>query len=277
MRLFVFAYRIGLIRRCVVETNLTIALGREATPGRVREVARKCAAEHGRIVAEVLCEERLVGNPGEAFHVSGIGNLREAASAGKGVIVLSAHLGNFILGGYQVARMGYPVVFVSRPVRNPAMRVEFEKVYTRYGNTIIPIRSSRGDSLGGLKIFKSLRRGSTLVVLNDQDAGPEGYRSIFFGVPTYIPSGPAHFAYRSGAVVITAFTTRRDGKIALDFQAPIDYSGAKTLEEAEALILDEYTRRLEAKVVETPELYFWFHRKWKSFPEVRARYRGKAP
>jgi lauroyl/myristoyl acyltransferase len=63
--------------------------------------------------------------------------------------------------------------------------------------------------------------------------------------------------------------------VRIDIQAPIDYTGAKTREEAESLILDEYTRRLEAKVVEFPELYFWFHKKWKSTPEFRERYRGK--
>jgi KDO2-lipid IV(A) lauroyltransferase len=273
-RLFAFIYRVGLLRHRIVETNLSIAMGGAATPGKIREVARKCVAEHARIVAEILHEGRFIGNSGESFRVSGIEHLRDAASGGRGVLVLTAHLGNIVLAGYQVARMGYPLAYVSRPVRNPAVRAELEKVYTKYGNTIIPIRSSRNDSLGGLKIFKHLRRGGALVVINDQDAGTEGYRSVFFGVPTFIPSGPAHFAFRSGAAVITAFAGRCGDRIGLEIQAPIDYTGAKSREDAESLILDEYTRRLEAKVRESPELYFWFHKKWKSSPEVRERYRG---
>jgi KDO2-lipid IV(A) lauroyltransferase len=276
MKVFAIAYDFGLLRRRVVETNLSVALGPAAPPARVREVARKCASEHGRIVAELLSPERLIGNPGESFRVSGIENLREAMSAGRGVILLTGHLGNFILGAYQVARMGYPLTIVARTVRNPAVWGEIEKIYKRYGNALIPIRSSRNDLVGGGKILKSLRRGETLVLVNDQDAGTEGYKSVFLGVPTYIPSGPAHFAFRSGAAVLTGFVTRRDGKVHIDIQAPIDYTGAKSKGEAESLILDEYTRRLEAKVVEFPELYFWFHKKWKSTPEFRARYQGKA-
>ena len=275
MRVFTIAYDIGLLRRRVLETNLSVALGRAATPARVREVARKCAAEHGRIVAELLWPDRLIGNPGESFRVSGIENLRTATSAGRGVIILTAHLGNFILAAYQLARMGYPMTIVARRIRNPAIWGEFEKIYTRYGNALIPIRSSRNDLPGGGKILKSLRRGDTLVLVNDQDAGPEGYKSFFLGVPSYIPSGPARFAFRSGAVVVTIFVTRRDDKVDIDIQAPIDFTEAKTKGEAESLILDEYTRRLEAKVVEFPELYFWLHKKWKSSPEVRERYRGK--
>lgn len=276
MKVFTFAYDIGLLRRRVVETNLSIALGRSVLPARVREVARKCASEHGRIVAELLRPERLVGNPGESFRVSGIENLRDATSAGRGVILLTAHLGNFILGAHQLAMMGYPLTIVARTVRNPAVWGEIEKIYARGGNAVIPIRSSRNDLAAGGKILKSLRRGETLVLVNDQDAGPEGYKSVFFGVPTYIPSGPAHFAYRSGAAVLTGFVTRRDDKVDIDIQAPIDFTGAKTKGEAESLILDEYTRRLEAKVVEFPEFYFWFHKKWKSSPDFRARYKGTA-
>jgi KDO2-lipid IV(A) lauroyltransferase len=272
-RLGTLMHSLGLRRR-VVETNLSVALGREATPGKVREMARRCYAEHGRVVAEILREERFVGNPDESFRVTGIGNLGDATAAGRGVIILTAHLGNIVLAGYRIARMGYPLAYVSKPVHNPALRVELEKVYTKYGNTIIPIQGFRNDPKGGIRIFKSLRQGGVVVVINDQDAGPTGYMSEFLGVPTSIPSGPAHFAYRTGAIVITSFVTRSGGKIHIDLQAPIDYSRAKTREEAEALILDEYSRRLEAKVRETPELYFWFHKKWKSVPEIQARYRG---
>jgi len=275
MKSFTIAYDIGLLRRRVVETNLSVALGRAVPPERIREVARKCASEHGRIVAEMLWPDRFIGNPGESFRVSGIENLRDATSAGRGVIILTAHLGNFILGAYHVARMGYPLTIVARTIRNPAVWGEIVKIYTRYGNALIPIRSSRNDLVGGGKILKSLRRGETLVIVNDQDAGTEGYKSVFLGVPSYIPSGPAHFAFRSGAVVLTSFAARRDDKVDIDIQPPIDFTGAKTKGEAESLILDEYTRRLEAKVVEFPEFYFWFHKKWKSSPEFRERYRGE--
>ncbi len=268
------AYALGLRRR-VVETNLSVALGETAPPGRVRAVARACYAEHARIVAEILKEEQLLREPRRAPDIAGIENLRDAISAGRGIIVLSAHLGNFVLGGYQLARLGYPMAYVSKPVHNPAVRLELEKVYTKYGNTLILIGGFRNDPAGGRRLFKALKTGATVVIINDQDAGPEGYRSVFFGAPTFIPPGPAHFAFRTRAAVITAFVTRRDGKIAVRFDRAIDYSKAATPEDAEAAILDEYSRRLEAAVRETPELYFWFHKKWKSAPEIRARYEGR--
>ncbi len=260
------------LRRRIVVTNLCVALGRETPDREVETLTRKCYLEHGRMIAEILREESFVGNPGESFRISGLEHLKAGVEKGKGVIILTAHLGNIVLAGYRIAGMGYPLAYVSKPVFNPAIREELEKIYTRYGNTLILIRSMQNDSSGGLKIFRHLKSGGTVVVINDQDAGPEGYKSTFFGRRTSIPSGPARFAIRTGAVVLTAFITRSDGKIDIDIQSPIDSSAANTTEEAERMVLDEYSRRLEAKIREAPELYFWFHRKWKSTPEVRALY-----
>jgi len=271
-----FAHALGLRRR-VVETNLSVAVGEAEQSRRVRDLARTCYAEHGRIVAEIIKAEQLLRDPARTCDIAGIENLRDGISAGRGVIILTAHFGNFIFAGYQLARLGYPMAYVSKAVHNPAVRLELEKVYTKYGNTLIPIEGVKNDTAGGMRIFKALKRGGTVVVINDQDAGPEGYRSVFFGVPTFIPSGPAHFAFRTGAALITAFVTRRDGRTAVRFGGPVDYSKAATPEDAEALILDEYSRRLEAAVRETPALYFWFHKKWKSVPEIRARYEGRVP
>lgn len=268
------AFRLGLRRR-VVEANIAAAFGDAMPKEAVRDIARACYAEHGRIVAEILKEEQLLRDPGATFDISGVEILRDAVAAGRGVIVFTAHLGNYVLVGYQIARMGYPMAYVSKPVHNPAVRLELEKAYTKYGNTIIPIRGSKDDAAGGMRIFKTLKRGGTVVVINDQDAGPEGYLSTFFGRRTSIPPGPAHFAFRTGATVLTAFFTRRDGKIAVRIGEPVDCSAAATPAEAESLILDEYSRRLEAAVRESPALYFWFHKKWKIDPAVRARYEGR--
>ncbi|MBP2676928.1 MAG: Bacterial lipid biosynthesis acyltransferase, partial [Deltaproteobacteria bacterium] len=86
---------------------------------------------------------------------------------------------------------------------------------------------------------------------------------------------PARFAHRAGVAVTTGFATREGGRIRIEIQPPIDYSSAGSPEEAEKIILDEYSRRLEETVRKCPEQYFWFHKKWKALPEIRARYEGR--
>jgi KDO2-lipid IV(A) lauroyltransferase len=167
------------------------------------------------------------------------------------------------------------MTFVARRVANEYVNREIEKLYGRHGSTIIPVRGFKNDPQGGIRLYRSLKRGDIVVILVDQDAGPDGYMSTFFGLPTSIPPGPARFAYRSGAPVTTGFATREGGRLRVEIQQPIDYASAGSPGEAEKIILDEYSRRLEAKVRHAPEQYFWFHKKWKSVPEIRARYEGR--
>ncbi|MGE5189701.1 MAG: lysophospholipid acyltransferase family protein, partial [Gemmatimonadota bacterium] len=269
------AFVLGIRRRVVVE-NLRAAFGTGLADERVRGLARECYLEFGRIAAEIAGADALLGEPDKFFRLSGAETLA-APRDGRGMIVLTAHLGNFLAAGYLLRKKGHPLTFLAKAMRNPEAGREIEKLYGRYGNRVVTIRGFRNDPAGGRKLFRSLREGETVIILNDQDAGPEGYRSTFFGLPTFIPSGPARYAVRTGAPIATGFATREGESIVVEIQAPIDHSRAATAEEAEAIILDEYTRRLEAKVREAPASYFWFHKKWKAVPEIRARYEGRVP
>jgi KDO2-lipid IV(A) lauroyltransferase len=260
------------VRRRVVRENLRAAFGEELPdPDRV---AKMCYAEFGRIVSETIHYERLVREREDRFDFRGMPLIEEARRNGAGLLILTGHLGNFILAGYIVGSMGFPFTVVAKRVANPYLNREIEAVYVRTGNAVLFVRGFRDDPQSGIRLYRSLKQGNIVVAMVDQDAGPEGYKSTFFGLPTFLPSGPVRLAYRAGASIITTFATREDGRIRIEFQPPIDYSSAGSPEEAERIVLDEYSRRLEAVVRRVPEQYFWFHKKWKSVPEIRARYDG---
>lgn len=264
------------IRRRVVRENLRAAFGKEAGDPELARIERDCYAEYGRIVSEIVASDRLLRRKEERFRAIGLPVLEEAVRGGKGLLVLTGHLGNFIVVGHFLRNLGFPMTFVAKRLANEYMNREVEAVYGRHGSTIIPVRGFKNDPQGGIRLYRCLKRGDIVVVLVDQDAGPDGYISTFFGLPTSLPSGPARFAFRSGAPVTTGFATREEGRIRVEIQPIIDYSSAGSPEESERLILDEYSRRLEEKVRKAPEQYFWFHKKWKSVPEIRARYERRA-
>jgi KDO2-lipid IV(A) lauroyltransferase len=264
-------FRIGL-RREVVMANLRAALGETLPEPELRRIAIGCYARLGRSIAEIVHSDELLRTGKVAFDVSGLEFLDAALRGGRGVVVLTAHLGNFLLGGFHLRDLGYRLVAVAKRMNNPRVDEEIQKIYAMRGNTVIPIRGFRNDPGGGLRIFRALKNGEAVVVLNDQDAGPDGYQGSFFGLPASIPSGPAAFACRAGAAVLTAFVSGTGGKRRVEFQPPIDISGAGSEEEAVARILDEYSTRLEEKVRACPEDYFWLHKKWKSVPGLRAIY-----
>jgi len=264
------------VRRRVVTENLRAAFGKELPAPELDRIARDCYAEYGRIVSEIVASDRLLRRGEGYFEALGLTTLEEAVRSGKGLLILSGHIGNFIVLGNYVRSLGFPMTFVAKRVANEYVNREIEKVYGRRGSTIIPVRGFKNDPQGGIRLYRSLKRGEIVVALVDQDAGPEGYMSTFFGLPTSLPSGPARFAHRAGVPVATGFATRVDGRLRVEIQPPIDYSSAGSPDAAERILLDEYSRRLEEKVREAPEQYFWFHKKWKSVPEIRARYEGSA-
>ncbi len=260
------------IRRRVVRENLRSAFGERLPKPELDRIAKGCYAEYGRILSEIVHSDRLVGEKEKLFDLRGLPILEEAIRSGAGLLLLTGHIGNFIVASHFVQSLGFPITAVAKRVANPYLNREIEAVYGRHGCTIIWVRGFRNDHQGGIRLFHSLKRGNIVFALVDQDAGPEGYISTFFGLPTSLPSGPVRLAYRSGATVMTGFVTRENGRILAEIQPRIDYSAAGSPEAAERIILDEYSRRLEEKVRKCPEQYFWFHKKWKSVPEIRARY-----
>lgn len=264
-------YRFGLRRRIVL-TNLRAALGRDLSEDEITRIALNCYLDFARNIAEVAKPEHIIRNLEGTFHIEGIEILDRALESGKGVICLTGHLGNFPATGYYFRKHGYELIVVMKGFKNESAYREFVHFFERYGASLITVTGYRDDPGGGLKIYRTLKKGKMVVIVNDQDAGPEGYKSTFFGLPTSIPAGPAQFGFRTRACIITGFMTRKHGKIVVQIQEPIDYSGTESEDAAARIILDEYTRRLEEKVRESPEQYFWLHKKWKSVPEIRSRY-----
>jgi KDO2-lipid IV(A) lauroyltransferase len=269
------AFRVLGVRRRVVRENLRAAFGKDLGAPELDGIERGCYAEYGRIVSEIVASDRLLRKREEIFEALGLSVLQDAVRGGNGLLILTGHIGNFVVIGHYLRSLGFPMTFVARRVANEYVNREIEKLYGRHGSTIIPVRGFKNDPQGGIRLFRSLKRGDIVVILADQDAGPHGHISSFFGIPTSLPSGPARFACRSGTPVTTGFATREGGRLRVEIQPPIDHASAGSPGEAEKIILDEYSRRLEAKVRHAPEQYFWFHKKWKSVPEIRARYEGR--
>jgi KDO2-lipid IV(A) lauroyltransferase len=262
------------IRRRVVRVNLDAAFGKNASAPELDRIARDCYAEYGRIVSEIIASDRLLLTREKHFEVRGLPLLEEAVRGKKGLLVLTGHIGNFIAIGHHLRSLGFPMAFVAKHLANEYVNREIEAVYGRHGSTVISVHAYKNDTQGGIRLYRCLKRGDIVVALIDQDAGAEGYKSVFFGLPTSLPSGTSRFAYRAGAPVTTGFVTREEGRIVCEIQPLIDYSSAESPEAAEGIILDEYSRRLEEMVRKAPDQYFWFHKKWKSVPEIRARYEG---
>lgn len=258
--------RVGRPRWGVVSEHLG-----NAFPGRDerwrRSVGRRCYSHLG---AEAVAMFRLAGMSTRALRertrVVGIELLEAAAREGRGVVVVSAHLGNWEVGGAAVIAQGCPMDIVVARQRNELFDRYLTRSRQRLGFGIIP----RGEARAG--VLGSLREGRAVGIMGDQDARRAGVFANFFGRPASTARGPAILAMRSGAEMIMLFAIREPGwrpryTVYLEPLAPAMKAGRRALRDKSVTALTQaFTSRIEERVREYPAQYLWLHRRWKTPP-----------
>ena len=246
------------IRRKVALDNLA-----RAFPERSEAERRSILARHYREVGRVALVYPRLGALARApagqviAAVRGEEHLVEARRGGRGVVLLSGHLGPFELLVAWLAQR-HPIDIIVRPMNNPAVDAWVERVRVGAGLGVI-----RADAVRD--VYAAIRGGRVVGMLADQDARRHGVFVPFLGTPASTPVGPARIALALKVPIITAFCLRRaDGRLEMEIQPPLLETGD---DEAAALRLTaRHTERLEEWVRRHPEMWFWLHRRWKTAP-----------
>jgi len=123
----------------------------------------------------------------------------------KGVICLSAHLGNWELGAAALAQRGYPFNVVALWQPDPKLNELYQSYRTNRG--IRPIAFGRAAR----ECIAALRRGEIVAVLGDRDYTGGRHTVEFFGRPARLPDGPAKLALTTGAPILPVFLVRTPG------------------------------------------------------------------
>ena len=193
---------------------------------------------------------------------SGWEHLRTAEAAGRGVLLMSAHLGHWEIASWAVAAFHGPIHAMGRPADNPRFDAWLERLRTRFGNVSIPKHGSvRG-------ILRGLASGARVGLLIDQRVRPrDGILVPFFGRPAWTSPLLARLALRTGAPIVPVLGDLASGDGYRVTFLPAVESPAESDEAAVA----ELTRRCLAVVEEgvraTPERWFWLHDRWKGAPD----------
>lgn len=188
------------------------------------------------------------------FH--GLEHLQGALSGGRGVLILTAHLGN---GDYAIAalsRSGVPMSLISKEFRAGWLNRLWFGLRGRHGTQFIPVEKS------SFEILRALRRNRCVVFVLDQFMGPpSGVLTTFFGHPTGTAQGLAIFALKTGVPVVPSFTYRDpQGVHHLEFEKPLPPATGSV-----ESLTQMYTDVIEAAVRRHPEQWMWIHRRWKNF------------
>jgi len=142
--------------------------------------------------------------------------LDQAFKYGKGVISITAHLGNWELAGATTSILGYPINAVALPHKERRADRIFVERREHQGVKVIPWG-------GGMKkIIQALRRHELVALLGDRLIGEQGIEIEFFGKKTRVPKGPAALSIKMKCPIVPGFLTRiKGGKFLLIFEPPI--------------------------------------------------------
>jgi KDO2-lipid IV(A) lauroyltransferase len=255
-------YRPLGVRRHVVERQLAAAFP-EMPADEVRRIARAAYAHLGRVTTEAaivpaLGRDRVL----ELFEEpSGWEHVAAAQAAGRGMLLVSGHIGNWELGGAYIAARGVGIDVVARRMGNPLFDSYITSTRTRLGMQVVH------DADAVRRIPRATREGRAVALLVDQ--GVKGLASSyvpFFGRPAKTPRGPAVFALRLGVPTIFAAVIRQPSGRYKFFFEPVVVRDTGDRERDTDAIVAGYTAQLERFVRSAPEQYFWHHRRWKRQP-----------
>jgi KDO2-lipid IV(A) lauroyltransferase len=250
-------------RRRAVENLLRAGMAEDRASA--RRIARRVFQNLGRSFADLCRLPRLSDAAlAERVRVEGYEHVREARARGRGIIVVTAHLGAWELLPVMSAIRGDPIHVVVRPMDNLTLDRALAAIRSRGGNGIIRKQDLLRRGLG----LKVLKAGGTLGILMDQNiTWREGVFVEFFGRTANTAFAPALLALRSGAAVIPAAIFREGPgrhRIVVEKSIALARSGdlRRDLQENTA----RFTRAIEALIRRSPADWFWVHRRWKTQP-----------
>jgi Kdo2-lipid IVA lauroyltransferase/acyltransferase len=245
------------------ERNLRIALP-EADERERDRIKRGTFRNLGHLLGEISQFPRFNrANIESVVGYEGLENYLSAVAQGRGVILLTGHIGAWELSVYAHSIYGHPMSFLARRVDNPLVERLAESQRARFGNRSIDKKNSVRE------VLKTLKAGGVVGILADLNASrEEGVFCDFFGVPACTTAGVATLALRTGAVVLPGYIIWDEAARIhrLHFEPPIETINTGNQKDDVQINTARYTAALEAIIRRHPDQWLWIHRRWRTRP-----------
>ena len=223
-----------------------------------KEIADGMFMSLGRVMAAVA---RFPGINRENIHhlirYEGLEHYAAAKAKGRGVLIATAHLGNWELSAFAHALMTEPMHIVVRPLENQRVDDWVERRRALSGNHIISKREAARE------ILRALKAGDAVGILIDQNVvAAEGVFIDFFGRKACAGTAFVKLARHSQAPVIPGFAVfeEKESRYVLRFYPEIEMTG-DVLEDTQRV-----HSLLESAIRQYPDQWLWAHRRWKTRP-----------
>ncbi len=244
-----------------IAKNLKIAFGPSYQAEAVRAFTRELGSHLGTSVAEMFFSvtprrTKLINR----IHVRGKEHLDRALATGKGVVAVSAHIGNFTLMSVKMVAEGYPFIMLVKESKYQTVAKVLRKIQDKQGGRFIYMRPWRAALL---KILAALRRNEIVCLLADEKKRRTGIDVDFFGRPAATALGPAVISLRTGSRVVPVFIVRnRDDSHTIYIEPPLEHRLTGERREDEKTLTAAYTKVIERYVSTYPEQWSWINNRW---------------
>jgi len=243
--------------------NLRSAFKKAKSEKELRIIALDVFQEIGKNAADVARLRKLdPSGIDEIIEIEGVEHLDRAYKKGKGVIVLTGHIGNFELLAACLSLKGYKFSVIGRELYD-----------ARLNRLLIKNRESVGlenisSSQDVRRAIKALRAGRLLGVLADQDSTKvKGIFVDFFGRAARTPVGPAFLHLKIGSPIIpVAILRERNERYRILVKPPLKFESRGDKNQDVRELTERYTEILEQIIREHPSQWLWMHARWKSRP-----------
>jgi len=255
-------------RKYMAVQNIVDCLG--VSEASALEIARTSVTRFGRMLIEVLRFPLVTPkNFRTLVKIEGLEYLEAAYAQHKGVIMCTAHYGNWEMLGATVALLGYPILSITRKQNNGAM----DKFINEYREMVgQKVTYNHGEN-SMLAISRILRNKNLVGILYDQDTGADGEHLTFFGKPSVVPPGAALLSRLFGSPILPLFMhNNADGTMTAKIYPPL-YT-PKTVNRAEDVrgIIKLLISIAEKEIKRDPAMWFWVHDRWKDGRERYKKY-----
>ncbi|MEI6564221.1 MAG: lysophospholipid acyltransferase family protein [bacterium] len=180
-------------------------------------------------------------------------------AAGKGLLVLSAHLGNWDLLCTFAPRFNFPTTVITKDIKNNAINAWWMNARSRFGLKFVPAHNSYRQCL------TALRKNEIVAFVLDQNMiDTEGVFVDFFGKKACTSPGLAYMSAQSGAAVVPVFMIRLDNGRHLIKALPAIPPPPDRKPETIHAYTQLYTKVIEDVIRQYPDQWLWVHRRWKT-------------
>jgi KDO2-lipid IV(A) lauroyltransferase len=259
-----FSFKLAFKSKKRITQNLFKAFEKEKSPEEIRKLTKEvflhtfsAAADYARL--PIMTADDI----DSIVKVEGIEHLEKAYARKRGVLMLSAHLGNWELLGIWTVLNGFPSMAVGARIRNPHL----EKLVIRFREQYGLKNIKRGNDTR--EIIKALKQGQGVGMLIDQSTKVQGEFVNFFGYPAHTATAPYRLAKKYGSPIIPIFIhLHNDCTYHIECFPEIKLHTAGSDHQNMVNTLQDCSDTIENIIRKHPEQWSWIHRRWKKQPDL---------